>query len=178
MPSSAGVFGDPGPALLLIDIQSDYAMPPKFVRNVQRVISKARREKIPVFHVRYVVSSPKKTKALPFKSEIRPSQGSSYRRSGQLMPWTRKRGDSVCTKHTYDGFYQTKLHSMLRKKGVRTLYVAGMDTGVCVLNTMLSAFNMGYRVRLIESACTDSRPGRHAHTLRNYRNEIYRAAAV
>lgn len=64
---------------------------------------------------------------------------------------------------------------MLQKRGVETLYVAGLDTGECVLNTMLTAFNLGYRIRLIEEACVDSRSGRHRRTLKNYRNEIYLA---
>jgi nicotinamidase-related amidase len=172
-------FADTRPALLLIDIQSDYVdtMTPAFERKVRRVLDRARREGVPVIHVRYVTSETK-SKQLAFKFEIG-NEGRShatYKRGGRLLPWTFKKGEPVCTKHAYDGFHRTTLHSMLQKRGVRTLYVAGLDTGVCVLSTMLTAFNLGYRIRLIESACVDSRPHRHRRTLQNYRNEIYLAA--
>ena len=67
---------------------------------------------------------------------------------------------------------------MLQKRGVETLYVAGLNTGECVLNTMLTAFNLGYRIRLIEAACVDSKPGRHRRMLKSHRNELYLARSV
>ena len=171
-------FKDKHSALLLIDIQSDYVatVTPAFVSNVRRVLGHARREGVPVIHVRYVTSDTK-SKHLPFKCEIgnKGRSHATYKRGGKLLPWTFKKGDAVCTKHTYDGFHRTKLHSMLQKRGVETLYVACLDTGVCVLNTMLTAFNLGYRIRLIEAACVDSKPGRHRRTLKSHRNELYLA---
>ena len=169
-------FKDTRPAVLLVDIQGDYEnlINPQFEKAVKKLVHQARAEQVPIFHMRYVTSK-KKTVALPFKFEIGKNRQShaTYKRRGDLFTWTQKRGDVVCTKHTYDSFFGTHLHSLLKKKRIKTLYIAGLETGVCVLNTLFSAFNHGYRIRLVESACVDSWPKRHTNTFTNYRNELY-----
>ena len=173
-------FSDANPALLLVDIQSDYGqlVTPQFEKEVKGVIKKARIENIPIIHVRYVACR-KKSNHLPYKFQISNGKQThkTYKRHGKIHMWTKKSGDSVTTKYTFDAFLGTRLNAMLRNRNIKTVYIAGLETGVCVLNTVFSAFNRGYRVRVVEAACIDSNKKRHADTFVNYKNELYLPAA-
>lgn len=49
----------------------------------------------------------------------------------------------------YSGFQQTALHRHLRATGVRRLFVGGLATDFCVLNTVKDARALGYDVCLL-----------------------------
>ena len=52
----------------------------------------------------------------------------------------------------YSGFEGTDLHARLQSAGVRRLFVGGLATDYCVLNTVLDARRLGYEVELLERA--------------------------
>ena len=61
----------------------------------------------------------------------------------------------------YSGFVGTELHAELQRAGVRRLFVGGLATDYCVLESVLDALRLGYEVVLL---CTtiravDVRPG-------------------
>ena len=56
--------------------------------------------------------------------------------------------EQVFIKNTFDGFLGTGLHEFLQSQNVKTLIVMGLITRACVLNTVMSAFNNGYRHRI------------------------------
>jgi biuret amidohydrolase len=56
----------------------------------------------------------------------------------------------VVRKHYYDGFNGTVLDGALRARGVTTLVVTGTMTDICVLATVIGAFNREYRVLVVE----------------------------
>ena len=58
----------------------------------------------------------------------------------------------VVRKHYYDGFNGTVLDGALRARGVTTLVVTGTMTDICVLATVIGAFNREYRVLVVEDA--------------------------
>ena len=55
-------------------------------------------------------------------------------------------------KEAYSGFEGTDLHARLRAAGVRRLYVGGLATDYCVLNTVRDGLSLGYEVFLLEDA--------------------------
>jgi nicotinamidase-related amidase len=57
--------------------------------------------------------------------------------------------DHFIRKHTYDGFFETRLDSLLRNLGVRNLICAGFSEDVCVLFTLASAVFRGYNTILV-----------------------------
>jgi nicotinamidase/pyrazinamidase len=61
----------------------------------------------------------------------------------------------------YSGFAGTDLDSRLRAAGVRRLFVGGLATDYCVLNTVLDALRLGYKVMLLSAAvrAVDVHPG-------------------
>jgi nicotinamidase-related amidase len=61
-------------------------------------------------------------------------------------------GELVVRKRWYDGFAGTPLDGALRARGVRCLVVTGTMTDICVLATVIGAFNREYRVTVPEDA--------------------------
>lgn len=61
----------------------------------------------------------------------------------------------------YSGFGGTDLDARLRQLGVSRLFVGGLATDYCVLNTVRDALALGYGVRLLEEAirAVDVQPG-------------------
>ncbi|MDQ6960372.1 MAG: nicotinamidase [Mariprofundaceae bacterium] len=55
-------------------------------------------------------------------------------------------------KEAYSGFQETGLHDHLRSLGIRRLFIGGLTTDYCVLNTAMDALNLGYRVMLLIDA--------------------------
>jgi nicotinamidase-related amidase len=69
----------------------------------------------------------------------------------------------VIDKSRYSAFSAPQLHAHLRKRGADGLIVTGSETDVCVLATVLSAVDHGYRVILAPDAvCSSSDEGHDA----------------
>lgn len=52
----------------------------------------------------------------------------------------------------YSGFDGTELASMLREQGVTRVFVGGLATDYCVLQTVMDALKLGFEVILLEDA--------------------------
>lgn len=59
-------------------------------------------------------------------------------------------GELAVRKHWYDAFAGTALDGALRARGVGALVVTGTMTDICVLATVVGAFNREYRVTVVE----------------------------
>jgi len=59
-------------------------------------------------------------------------------------------GELAVRKHWYDAFAGTPLDGALRAQGVGALVVTGTMTDICVLATVVGAFNREYRVTVVE----------------------------
>jgi len=66
-----------------------------------------------------------------------------------LAPWA---DELVVRKRWYDAFAGTPLDGALRARGVDTLVVTGTMTDICVLATVMGAFNREYRVTVVADA--------------------------
>ena len=55
-------------------------------------------------------------------------------------------------KHWYDAFAGTPLDGALRARGITSLVVTGTLTDICVLGTVVGAFNREYRITVVEDA--------------------------
>jgi len=58
----------------------------------------------------------------------------------------------LCDKATYSAFSNRMLRPWLTEQGIRTLIVAGGETDVCVLATVMQALDLGYRIVLAADA--------------------------
>lgn len=65
-------------------------------------------------------------------------------------------GDHIVIKRRDSAFQDTELDLWLRSSYVDTVIFTGVDTGICVENTLTDAFNTGYDVILVEDATASS----------------------
>ncbi len=160
--------------LLLIDIQEAYkdVVGLKiFQSNISKLLSNARDQDVEIIHI-HEIDDPKKSKWIPFWTELKGER--TYDKGIPMNCAKPLSNETRIIKHGYDAFYQTGLESQLKKYNTKTIYVAGLLTGVCVLNSIMSAFNRGYRVCLIDNCCSDRLKTRHDMTLQYYQNYLFR----
>src|SRR5207237_7371434 len=70
---------------------------------------------------------------------------------------------SIVDKHAYSAFTGSNLLNLLVSRNISTVVVTGAETDVCVLSTVLSAVDLGFRVVIIEDAlCSSSDTGHDA----------------
>ncbi len=67
-----------------------------------------------------------------------------------------KQGDHIVVKRRDSAFQDTELDLWLRSSYVDTVIITGVDTAICVENTLTDAFNTGYDVILVEDAVASS----------------------
>jgi nicotinamidase-related amidase len=79
---------------------------------------------------------------------------------------------TVIDRMVYSGFGAGRLLDFLSTHHVDTLIVSGGETDVCVLSTVMSAIDFGYRIILIEDALCSSSDESHDATLSLYRNRF------
>jgi ureidoacrylate peracid hydrolase len=80
-------------------------------------------------------------------------------------------GDLVVIKTRYSGFAGTSLDSMLRTRGVRYLFFAGIATNVCVESTLRDAYFLDYwPILLSDGAMPAGPPAAHDATVYNVEN--------
>jgi nicotinamidase-related amidase len=74
---------------------------------------------------------------------------------------------TVNDKTHYSGFAEPKLLAHLRERGADEI-ISGSETDVCVLGTVLSAVDIGYRVIVVRDAVCSSSDEGHDMLLRLY----------
>jgi nicotinamidase/pyrazinamidase len=157
----------PGDALVLVDVQNDFlpgghlAVPEgdQVITPIKHWLAEFIRAGLPVFATR----------------DWHPSDHCSFRAQGgpwpphcvagsegaQFASELALEGDpriTIISKGTgreadaYSGFEGTDLHARLQSAGARRLFVGGLATDYCVLNTVLDARRLGYEVELLERA--------------------------
>ena len=72
----------------------------------------------------------------------------------------------IVEKHTFDAFFETELRGLLRFKHIDTVYIAGVETNVCVLFTACSALSNGFNTIILAECVTTSQIDVHEQTLR------------
>lgn len=79
----------------------------------------------------------------------------------------------VVDKPVYSAFGQSELYDLLVGKGVTTIVVSGAETDVCVLATVLSAVDLGFRVVIVENALCSSSDEGHDALMTMYRTRLH-----
>lgn len=81
-------------------------------------------------------------------------------------------GDPVVTKHTFSGFHETPLHTMMQARGIRTLVMTGVATNVCVDSTLRHGFFLGYHIVVAQDCVGSGNQAGHEGTLATVRTNI------
>lgn len=156
-----------GDALVLVDVQNDFlpggslAVPgaDQVIDPLNRWLSRFSRARLPVFatrdwhppdHCSFV------ERGGPWPPHCVPgSPGAGFAAELQLPadpPVTIINKGTSADADAYSGFEGTNLHTSLQVVGARRLFVGGLATDYCVLNTVRDACQLGYAVIVLERA--------------------------
>jgi len=83
----------------------------------------------------------------------------------ELVPDLRQPGDIVVLKHHWGAFTGTDMDLQLRRRGVRTVVIAGISTNMGVESTARSAWELSYDVVIAEDACASRSTELHAFAI-------------
>jgi nicotinamidase-related amidase len=145
----------PTAVLLVVDMQKAFYDPswgprnnPALERNVRRLQDAWRRTGRPIVHVRHMSTSPTST--------LRPGQpGNAI--MDEVAPLA---GEPVVEKTVNSAFIGTTLEADLRRRGVDTIVVTGIQTNHCVSTTARMAGNLGFDTYVVaDGTATFDRAG-------------------
>ena len=173
------------PALLVIDMQNGFCTPGgsyeeyggdigadidayrKIIPNIAHVIAACRELQIPVFYTEQV----REASGIDLYTRLHriiPSRRAEFLRipacvrgtwDAEILDELRPvEEDHVVVKRRDSAFQDTELDLWLKSAHVDTLIFTGVDTGICVDNTLMDGFNLGYDVILVEDATASSWP--------------------
>ena len=160
-------------ALLVVDMQRGFVdpgeameVPParEMVPCLARLIEAFRAKRAPVVFTEFLYSERVPLLVGALHPEHRPAAPGAPRGFGMpsssclegdpsasTVPALAPRADElVVRKHWYDAFAGTPLDGALRAQGVTSLVVTGTMTDICVLATVIGAFNREYRITVVE----------------------------
>ena len=191
--SLAGKVDPKNAALLIVDVQNDFAaeggmmdregndlsMSQGIIPRLQQLIDEAHEVDVPVIFIRNVYN----TDANWYLSDVwleqakRARQGSYVIHSvcapdswaGDFYEIRPTEKDVIVTKHRFSAFQDTDLDLILRSRGIRTLIMTGIATNVCVESTARDGFFRDYYI-VFTSDCTATYSKEdHEGTLNNIR---------
>lgn len=160
-------------ALIVVDMQRGFVdsgqameVPParEMVPRVRAVVDAFRARRLPVVFTEFLYSERVPLLVGELHPEHRPAAPGAPRGFGVPSSSCLEGDPSVTTvdalaprpdelvirKHWYDAFAGTALDGALRARGVSSLVVTGTMTDICVLSTVIGAFNREYRVTVVD----------------------------
>lgn len=180
MSANLPVIPHPGDALILVDVQNDFlpsgslAVPhgDAVIPALNRAIAAMQARGLPVYATRdwhpaeHCSFQPQGGPWPPHC--VAASPGAAFAPSLKLPP-----DAAIISKATradtdaYSGFQDTELDRLLQEQGVKRLFIGGLATDYCVLNTVQDALKLNYQVFLLEDAvrAVDVHPGDGARAL-------------
>ena len=180
--SSEAIPLQTGDALVLVDVQNDFlpggslAVPEgdQILEPINRWLARFSAARLPVFATRDW--HPPEHCSFAARGGPWPPHCVAGTRGAEFAPGLQLRGGSrltVIDKGTapdadaYSGFQGTDLHTRLQGAAARRLFVGGLATDYCVLNTVLDARRLGYDVIVLQRAIrpVEVHPGDGARAL-------------
>jgi len=173
--------------LLVVDMLTDFfvskeglPMPVRtaaLLEHTQRACRQARQRGVPVF---FVNDSFQKTE-IPIDRHFKLSSphaiiGTEGAEVVKELEYDEER-DFLIPKKLYDGFYNSRLDSVLRELDIKTCVLAGTWTNACVQHTAMGAWCRGYDVIVLEDCCSCPDEREHAHAL-SYMKQFYGAEVL
>ncbi len=160
-------------ALVLIDLQvgivaMNVAPRPssEVVANARRLAARFRAAHATVVLVN-VANLPDGRDALAPTLDQPPPAGKRPENWAQFVPeLDQQTSDLVITKRQWGAFYGTELDLQLRRRGIRTIVLAGISTNVGVESTARDAFERGFDQILVEDAMASPSAEAHVATVK------------
>ena len=188
-------------ALIVIDMQRGFLdpgeameVPParEIIPRLQALLTLFREKRLPIVFTEFVYSQtvpllvgelhPEHKRALPGGPRGFGVPSSSCLKGEEnaktVSDLSPRPDELVIEKHWYDAFNGTPLDGALRARGVRSLVLTGTMTDICVLASVVGAFNREYRVVVVEDAVATLWPEVQRATLDIFRRAFARVASA
>ncbi len=154
-------------ALVIIDVQNDFALPQgicgqvgddispvaPMVARLKTLIEAARKAGVLIVFVRTIYDEPVLSPSLaeqylrrgyPNSICLSGTPGAEF--YGGIGPRENAQNEILVTKHRYSAFWGSSIDLVLRENGIRTVVLTGIATEVCVESTARDAFFRDYQV--------------------------------
>jgi ureidoacrylate peracid hydrolase len=176
-------------ALLVIDVQNDFAADGGFFDKVGgdlkpiqqqrvpallRLIDEARGAGVTVIFVQAIydpsdLSAPMRERNARLKMDIpRCLTGSWGADFYRVEP---KPGEPVVIKHRYSAMVNTELPALLRRRGIRSLLLTGIATDTCVESAGRDAYFIDYYVTIVGDCCGAASEEDHRSALKRFNRD-------
>ena len=176
-------------ALLVIDVQNDFAADGGFFHKVGgdlkpiqqervpallRLIDQARRAGVTVIFVQAIydpsdLSPPMRERNARLKMQIpRCLTGSWGADFYQVEP---QPGEPVVIKHRYSAMVNTELPGLLKQRGIRSLLLTGITTDTCVESAGRDAYFVDYYVTIVADCCGAASEEDHRGALKRFNRD-------
>jgi len=86
-------------------------------------------------------------------------------------------GDFIIYKTRFSGFYKTDLETLLKKLNIKELYLTGVCTSICIMDTAADAFYRGFKIKIPVKAVADFDEEFHKFALKRL-EKIYKAELI
>ncbi|WP_271299643.1 isochorismatase family protein [Sphingomonas sp. CV7422] len=170
-------------ALILIDLQDGIVAGDKGPHSADAVVAagktlaaRFREAGAPVVLV-HVGVTPETMPSLNVDQPRLPAEGTPPAFSA-LVDGLRQDGDLVVLKHHWGAFTGTDLDLLLRRRGVKTVVIAGIATNFGVESTARVAWELSYDVVVVEDASTSRSAELHDFAVREILPQIARVVKL
>lgn len=160
---------DKNTALILIDLQNSIVAAPMahpvetILNNANELIAAFRNKGLPVVVVNVNPAGAAWTKARKEAKQAAFSNNEdAYKITDKLNTQST---DLRVTKHTWNAFFETDLHALLKERSVTGIVLAGISTSIGVEGTARAAAELGYNITFATDAMTDSQAEGHLRSL-------------
>ncbi len=176
----SGMFTPEKTALVVVDIQKDFAAPDGLIGGfgadlsdaeaaidrIEELTPAARQAGVTLAYMRVVTTPETDSDALKalYERKGKPGGHAICRAEGGGADYYRvspEPGDIEIEKVLFDSFHGTDLEDQLRSRGIDTLLITGLSTDCCVDQTTRAAFHRNFHVFVVTDACAAYDPELH-----------------
>lgn len=176
-------------ALLVIDVQNDFAAPGGFfhqvgadvapfqsgvIPNINRLIDSARRAGVTVIFIKshydpQYLSAPMRERNARLGMTMPRCIAGSW--GAELCGVAQAEGEPIVVKHRYSAILGSNLREVLKDRGIQSLLLTGIATDTCVESTGRDAYFLDYYVTLVADCCGAASAEDHNATLPRFNRD-------
>ena len=175
-------------ALLVIDFQNDFVADGGFfdqigadVKTIQRVVpplaqlvDRAREAGVLVVFIQAIYDpqyllAPMRERDLHVGARMPRCLMGSWGADFHVV--ARRANEPVVIKHRYSAFANSELNDLLKRRGIRSLLLAGVATDTCVESTGRDAYFIDYYVTLVADCCAGAAERDHRVALERFERD-------
>lgn len=155
------------PALLILDMQKELVYYEKrkkalsILPNMKKLVEFAHKRRVPIFYTK-ITLDPDDDQFDRFKEIYCVKNTVGCEIIDELKPLKGR----VIEKQKHSAFFRTELDDMLKKQGVDTVILTGLQTQICIMTTAADASFRGYRVLVVGDCVFSTRKSKKEWALK------------